>query len=316
MKNAKHNPKDSMRRRWRRWSKRSTEEVGRPLSVSDTFSGLMDIRRLVGTPPQELYDTGSGVITLSGRLPPAPAAVPPLQLYQQRQASSDWKVGVVAVTLAAAVVISLAIAVLVRDGRQPVPAPDPVAAPAAGIVALSQEPTRDPGLMTSETRSVEPVTASVTEPRPEAPIAVAKTPPVEESAARPHAASGADERARDIDRLLAGKRSRRGHKRHKADGAEAVSAAPAGPRPGTLNRAQVKAGMSAVAARVKRCGAGKSGIVVMDVVIGPNGRVVRAHATGALAGTKAGTCAAAAVRQARFPQFDGPRVGVKYPFRL
>jgi hypothetical protein len=74
--------------------------------------------------------------------------------------------------------------------------------------------------------------------------------------------------------------------------------------------------MSAVAGRVKRCGKGKSGLVVMDVVIGKNGRVVRATPTGALAGTSTGKCAARAVKRAKFPEFSGPRIGVKYPFRL
>jgi hypothetical protein len=135
----RRDPKDTMDRKWRRWSKRPTEEVGRPLSVSDTFSGLMDIRRLTGAPPDPVYDTGSGVITLSGRLPPTPSVIPPIQLQQVHKESSEWKVGLVAIVLAAVVVGSLAVAVLLRDDGRSAAAPGPSAAPAAAMVATSAE---------------------------------------------------------------------------------------------------------------------------------------------------------------------------------
>ena len=73
--------------------------------------------------------------------------------------------------------------------------------------------------------------------------------------------------------------------------------------------------MSAVAPAVKRCGQGKGGTITMAVTIGKTGRVSNAAATGAYAGTPIGSCAARAVRRARFPASQ-KTLNVKYPFKL
>jgi anti-sigma-K factor RskA len=82
-----------------------------------------------------------------------------------------------------------------------------------------------------------------------------------------------------------------------------------------LTRADVQKGMANVAPAVKRCGQGKGGTITMNVVIGKNGRVSTASAVGAYAGTPIGSCAARAVRRARFPA-SSQTVNVKYPFKL
>ncbi len=83
---------------------------------------------------------------------------------------------------------------------------------------------------------------------------------------------------------------------------------------GPLTRADVQSGMRRVADQVKRCGQGE-GAIVMAVTIARNGRVSKAFATGALAGSKIGRCATDAVRSARFPQ-SSRDVTVKYTFTL
>jgi hypothetical protein len=275
----------------------------------------MDIRRLVGSPPDQVYDTGSGVITLSGRLPPSPPVVLPLDLNRIRKESADWKVGLVAVILAGAVVLSLSLAVLLRDTEEFTAPPPPGSTPAAAIVATNADEEIVPSSVASpegsdgERRRSDD--ADVGENDDVGP------PSLPAGATEGSTTTSTDEVTRNNKKNKTSKKSTR-KKKSKAAGSVLAFAEPAadGPRPKTLNRAQVKAGMSRVAGKVKRCGKGKSGLLVMDVVIGKSGRVVRATPTGALAGTKAGKCASRVVRQAKFPAFTGQRIGVKYPFRL
>ena len=85
--------------------------------------------------------------------------------------------------------------------------------------------------------------------------------------------------------------------------------------PAKLSRQQVMQGMNAVAGSVKRCGAGKSGTFKIKAKIEANGRVSRAQAVGQFSGTPAGTCAANAVKRARFPQSDSS-LNVTFPFKI
>jgi hypothetical protein len=76
--------------------------------------------------------------------------------------------------------------------------------------------------------------------------------------------------------------------------------------------------MRRVAGAVSRCGRGESGRVTVNVVIsGSSGRVSSATVTGSFAGTAVGSCAARAVRGARFPRFRDKSLTVRgYPFVL
>jgi len=309
--------KDTKKDKWRRWSKRSTDEIGRPLPASDTFSGLMDIRRLVGAGPDEVYDTGSGVITLSGRLPASPPVVPPIQLNHVRQESTDWKIGLFAVILAGAVVISLALAVLLRDSERTVPAvaPEPSPEPAAAIVATNTDDIVPSSVASPERSDGERRRTDDADLGKNVDVG----PPSLPAGASEGGTTTSTNKVKKSKKKSANKGKKKSKKK-KSKSADSVLAfaepATDGSRPKTLSRAQVKAGMSRVAGKVKRCGKGTSGLLLMDVVIGKNGRVVRATPTGSMAGTTAGKCASRAVRKAKFPQFSGPRVGVKYPFRL
>jgi predicted Zn finger-like uncharacterized protein len=87
--------------------------------------------------------------------------------------------------------------------------------------------------------------------------------------------------------------------------------------PDQLSRSQVQGGMNGVADRVRRCGNGESGSVMVTVVIdGGSGRVTSANVDGPFAGTPVGSCAARAVRGATFPRFGQPSLSVRYPFQI
>lgn len=131
--------------------------------------------------------------------------------------------------------------------------------------------------------------------------------------AAPKRRGGADE----LDDLLGGSLSKP---------KKAPAAAPSGGEGGgggggggtgkkSLDRNDVQNGMNSVANGVKACGQGQSGTVTLKVVIGRTGRVMSANATGPFAGTPVGSCAARAVRSARFPASDA-NLTVHYPFRL
>jgi hypothetical protein len=73
--------------------------------------------------------------------------------------------------------------------------------------------------------------------------------------------------------------------------------------------------MNAVKSAVKRCGAGQTGTVKIKARIAPDGRVDSATPVGSFAGTPQGTCAARAVRRARFPR-SSKSTSVTYPFKF
>jgi hypothetical protein len=67
---------------------------------------------------------------------------------------------------------------------------------------------------------------------------------------------------------------------------------------------------------VAACGQGQPGTVAVRVVIGNDGRVLDARATGEFAGTPIGQCASRALLSARFPRFSNPKLVVTYPFKV
>lgn len=120
---------------------------------------------------------------------------------------------------------------------------------------------------------------------------------------------GADE----LDDLLSGSLSK---PRKNASAKKAQPSPSAGSNTSkTLTRSDVQSGMNGVASRVKACGQGKTGTVTLKVVIGRTGRVMSANPTGPYAGTTVGSCAARAVRGAKFPVTDS-NLTVRYPFKL
>ncbi len=86
-------------------------------------------------------------------------------------------------------------------------------------------------------------------------------------------------------------------------------------RPG---RDQVKSAMGLVAARVRACAKGDSGRLLVQVkVLGTTGRITSAAVIDdKFKGTSVASCAARAVRQAKFPRFAKEQIFIKYPFDL
>ena len=110
-----------------------------------------------------------------------------------------------------------------------------------------------------------------------------------------------------------------GNKAPSGRGASNSAAAPAADPslPARPSRSQVQAGMNKVAPRVRRCGNGTTGTVMVNVVIsGSSGRVTGANVSGQFAGTPVGSCAARAVRGATFPRFSQSSFSVRYPFQV
>lgn len=83
-------------------------------------------------------------------------------------------------------------------------------------------------------------------------------------------------------------------------------------------RDQVKSAMGLVAARVKACAKGDSGRLLVRIeVLGSTGRVTTAAIIDdKFKGTSVASCAARAVRQAKFPRFAKEQISIKYPFDL
>ncbi len=116
-------------------------------------------------------------------------------------------------------------------------------------------------------------------------------------------------KTKELDALLAPK-PKAPQASEKSPDEKPLSAAPR-----TLSRFEVQQGMNGVAPAVKNCGQGSGGTVSINLTIAPNGRISRAVAAGAYAGTPIGNCAERAVRGAVFPTSD-QSITVKYPFAL
>ena len=86
-------------------------------------------------------------------------------------------------------------------------------------------------------------------------------------------------------------------------------------RPG---RDQVKSAMGLVAARVRACAKGSSGRLLVRIkVLGSTGRISDAAVIDdKFKGTPVASCAARAIRQAKFPRFAKEQISIKYPFDL
>jgi len=88
--------------------------------------------------------------------------------------------------------------------------------------------------------------------------------------------------------------------------------------PDKPTRQQVRQVMERLASHVKRCGGeAYSRLTVQVEVAGETGRVTKARTIdGDYRGTAVGSCAARAVRAAKFPRFAREQLSIKYPFDL
>ncbi len=284
-----------------------THNVATVTNASD-FSGLIEIRSMAALTRSDPHTGVSGLITLSG-IQVAPAIGPALLLEPADVdgATAGKTLGIV--TLVAAGVAIVVIALTLMHGSFELPSflgvLEPTSHAAVMPVFVEQEQgDPDPGMNTNELAA----------------FAVGDMAVDDESAKEPEVSSSPSTVPQKIVKKKSRSKSR--HRRssarlRKSERKEKI--APSildGPLPRTLTRAQVNTGLKSVTARVRRCNKGDSGLAVIEVVIGKNGRVTRSLATGTYSGTSTGRCFAKAVRRARFPKFTGSRITVRYPFRL
>ena len=290
-----------------------THNVATVTNAND-FSGLIEIRSLAASARSDPHTGVSGLITLSG-IQVAPAIGPALLLEPGEDDGTTAGKMLGIVTLVAAGIAIVVITLTLMNGSFELPSflglLEPTSHAAVMPVSVdSEQGDPDPGMNTNGLTAFAAKDRTVDDEARKEPE-ISSSPKV---SSPPSMAP---------DKIVKKKsRSRSRHRRSSARLGKSVrkekSITSIGdePIPRTLTRAQVNTGLKSVTSRVRRCNKGDSGIVVIEVVIGKNGRVTRSLATGAYSGTSTGKCFARAVRRAKFPKFTGSRITVRYPFRL
>jgi len=286
----KHRSRRMRVTRLRSRNRQSTNLLGKGTGGGDTGvlradengldSGLFDIHNLVTASKTALNDTSDSLIMLGSLL------CPPVLTAERRVLGTGAKVGIVAGVLASLVLIVVAVVAVLHTGERP-------------SLAASID-TAGLSLLASRVSDVEqdPVVAEE-EPQMQGgnPVEI-EAPPRQEAIEKKSSVQSKRHRSR----------SARSSKKSSGKSRSAL--------PGRLTRSQVQAGLGAVRRSVKRCGRGKKGPLLVNVVISRKGRVTSARPARPFAGTSVGKCATRAIRRARFPKFNGPRMRVRYPFTL
>ena len=284
------------------------------VTKGNDFSGLIEIRSLAASARSASHTGVSGLITLSG-IQVAPAIGPAILLEpgENDGVGAGKMLGIV--TLVATGIAIIVIALTLMHGSFELPSFLGALAPTSHAAVMpasvdSEQGHPDFGMNTNglaafavEDRDVDD--KAETEPESSSPPKVSSP-----AATVPDKIVKKKSRSRSHRRRSSARQARKMRKemRSLSTGDEPVLK--------TLTRAQVNAGLKSVTSRVRRCNKGDSGIAVIEVVIGKNGRVTRSLATGAYSGTSTGKCFSRAVRRAKFPKFTGSRITVRYPFRL
>lgn len=86
--------------------------------------------------------------------------------------------------------------------------------------------------------------------------------------------------------------------------------------PAQPSREAVQQALLSVRPAVMACAGSVHGQALVEVSVGPSGRVRTATVGGAFAGTKEGSCIARAVRTAKFPAFSRDDFRVTFPYQL
>ena len=86
----------------------------------------------------------------------------------------------------------------------------------------------------------------------------------------------------------------------------------------TLGRGDVSKAMNAVKPKALSCYKAEkfSGVVNVKFSVSPEGKITKAAAKGAHAGSKTGACVVKAVNSAKFPAFAGTVMSFTFPFLL
>lgn len=268
----------------------------------DMGSGLQDLREIISVSRPGLVRDASGVATLTGiRIGPSlgmplihPVALSPAEESRSRH---DMAVGLGAVVMGLAALGGI-IALAVSDfGAHP-----------------RWEGLDQPAIVAFEASAVQ------SKPPPEIVSGVAPVENQREEAGVPSLApsrskTAANEAGTDRKERRADRKARK-PKARKEMKAVATKAPSDSTLPRSLSRVQLKQGMMSVASRAKRCDKGHGGVVMVEMVIGPDGRVESSVPTGVMAASPTGKCVAKAVKAAKFPPFSGSKLTVKYPFIL
>lgn len=277
----------------------------------DVASGLQDLREIMTLSQPSMVREASGVATLTGMRPRPSLKTPmvhPVALGPSVEAreTRETLIGVIAVAVGLIALGGIAALAVFGFADRPTPALQDTRA-VAPEVGASGDP--DPGRV--EVRAFGVKLLANEEGTDEAPAQAA----MPEKRERHEARAGEGSKKRSKARRAAKKR-----RRHRSDGSArsepAASAAPVPAAKRSLTRVDVKRGLSGVRALAKRCGKDGGGVVVVELVIGPDGRVKRAAPVGQMKGSPTGACVAKAAKRARFAQFSGTPLTIKYPFIL
>jgi len=84
----------------------------------------------------------------------------------------------------------------------------------------------------------------------------------------------------------------------------------------SLSSADIKKGMSSVAAKAQGCYNGTQGTAAVKLVVDPSGKVSKVSVSGAFAGTPVAACVEKAVKGASFPPWDGGPQSFGYSYLL
>ena len=84
----------------------------------------------------------------------------------------------------------------------------------------------------------------------------------------------------------------------------------------SLSGADIKKGMGSVAGNAQACFNGTQGTAIVKLTVAPSGQVEKVKVSGVFAGTQVGACVEAAVRNAKFPAWDGGPQSFGYSYLL
>jgi len=86
--------------------------------------------------------------------------------------------------------------------------------------------------------------------------------------------------------------------------------------PATLSKNQIRAVMQKLNSKIMKCGEGKVGNLILNLVVSNDGSVKSAKASGEFANDPTGKCAENVAKGAKFPPFKNPTMNVTYPYRF
>jgi hypothetical protein len=86
--------------------------------------------------------------------------------------------------------------------------------------------------------------------------------------------------------------------------------------PATLSKNQIRAVMQKLNTQIMKCGEGKVGNLILNLVVSNDGSVKSAKASGEFANDPTGKCAENVAKGAKFPPFKNPTMNVTYPYRF